>query len=210
MGPVVAVNVPNYEGGPDSQTGLKPGTVGHPIPGVVARVVDPDTFAERKPGEEGLLLLKSPARMLGYLNNPQKTEEVLRDGWYVSGDIAIIDEDGFIRITDRLSRFSKIGGEMVPHLKVEEALMRVPGVGGANVTSVPDAAKGERLVGFYVAEEPLEPALVWQQLNELDLPKIWIPKATDLRRIEVLPLLGTGKIDLKTLKAMALAAATAQ
>lgn len=210
MGPIVAVNVPNYEGGPDSQTGLKPGTVGHPIPGVVARVVDPDTFAERKPGEEGLLLLKSPARMLGYLNNQQKTEEVLRDGWYVTGDIAVIDDDGFIRITDRLSRFSKIGGEMVPHLKVEEALLRVPGISGANVTSVPDAAKGEKLVGFYVAEEPLEPALVWQQLNELDLPKIWIPKAADLRRIEALPLLGTGKTDLKTLKAMALAAATAQ
>lgn len=207
MGPVVAVNVPNYNNGLDSQVGHKPGTVGHPIPGVVARIVDPDTFTERQPGEEGLLLLKSPARMLGYLNNPTKTAEVLRDGWYVTGDIALIDDDGFIRITDRLARFSKIGGEMVPHLKVEEALLRIPGVSGANVTGIPDVAKGERLVGFYVAEEPLEPALVWKFLNEGDMPKIWIPKAADLHRIEELPLTGTGKTDLRRLKAMALAAA---
>jgi acyl-[acyl-carrier-protein]-phospholipid O-acyltransferase/long-chain-fatty-acid--[acyl-carrier-protein] ligase len=203
MGPVVAVNVPDYNNGADSQIGHKPGTVGHPIPGVASRVVDPDTYEERGPGEEGLLLLKSPARMLGYLNNPEKTAAVLRDGWYVTGDIAVVDDDGFIRITDRLSRFSKIGGEMVPHLKVEEALLRVPGVSAANVTSIPDAAKGERLVGFYVAEEPLEPALVWRQLNESEMPKIWIPKAADLYRIEELPVLGTGKVDLKRLKAMA-------
>ncbi|WP_374373343.1 acyl-[ACP]--phospholipid O-acyltransferase [Dongia sp.] len=209
MGPVVAVNVPNYGNGIDRQVGHKPGTVGHPIPGVAARIVDPDSYEERAPGEEGLLLLKSPARMLGYLNNPEKTADVLRDGWYVTGDIAVLDDDGFIRITDRLSRFSKIGGEMVPHLKVEEALLRIPGISGANVTSIPDAAKGERLVGFYVAEEPLEPALVWRQLNESEMPKIWIPKAADLYRIEELPVLGTGKTDLKRLKAMALTAASA-
>ncbi|MBL8709923.1 MAG: MFS transporter, partial [Rhodospirillaceae bacterium] len=209
MGPVVAVNVPDYNNGNDSQKGHKPGTVGHPIPGVAARIVDPDTYAERAPGEEGLLLLKSPARMLGYLNNPEKTAEVLRDGWYVTGDIAVLDDDGFIRITDRLSRFSKIGGEMVPHLKVEEAMLRIPGISGANVTSIPDPAKGERLVGFYVAEEPLEPPLVSQALNDSGLPKIWIPKASDLYRIEELPVLGTGKTDLKRLKAMALSAAAA-
>lgn len=206
MGPVVAVNVPNYDNGSDSQIGHKPGTVGHPVPGVAARIVDPDTYEERAPGDEGLLLLKGPARMLGYLNNPEKTADVLRDGWYVTGDIAILDDDGFIRITDRLSRFSKIGGEMVPHLKVEEALLRVPGISGANVTAVPDTAKGERLVGFYVAEEPLEPALVWRHLNESEMPKIWIPKAADIYRIEELPVLGTGKIDLKRLKAMAITA----
>src|SRR5690606_23541961 len=104
MGPVVAVNVPDYGNGTDRQVGHKPGTVGHPIPGVAARIVDPDTYEDRMPGEEGLLLLKSPARMLGYLNNPEKTAEVLRDGWYVTGDIAVVDDDGFIRITDRLSR----------------------------------------------------------------------------------------------------------
>jgi acyl-[acyl-carrier-protein]-phospholipid O-acyltransferase/long-chain-fatty-acid--[acyl-carrier-protein] ligase len=204
MGPVVSVNVPNVMGMGENQTGHKPGTVGHPVPGVVARIVDPDTFEDRNEGEEGLLLLKGPGRMVGYLNNPTKTEEVIKNGWYVTGDIAVLDEDGFIRITDRLSRFSKIGGEMVPHLKVEEAIMRIPGINGANVTAVPDAAKGERLVGFYLADESMGAELVWQGLNNSGLPKIWVPKAADLHRLEELPILGTGKADLKRLKAMAL------
>lgn len=204
MGPVVSVNVPNVMEGGENQTGHKPGTVGHPVPGVAARIVDPDTLADLKEGSEGLLLLKGPGRMVGYLNNPEKTAEVIKDGWYVTGDIAVIDEDGFIRITDRLSRFSKIGGEMVPHLKVEEAMLQIPGINGANVTAVPDAAKGERLVGFYIADESMAPELVWQGLNSSGLPKIWVPKAADLHRIEELPVLGTGKTDLKRLKTMAL------
>jgi len=204
MGPVVSVNVPNVMGVGENQTGHKPGTVGHPVPGVAARIVDPDTFEDRNEGEEGLLLLKGPGRMVGYLNNPTKTEEVIKDDWYVTGDIAVLDEDGFIRITDRLSRFSKIGGEMVPHLKVEEAMMRIPGINGANVTAVPDASKGERLVGFYMADASMGPELVWQGLNNSGLPKIWVPKAADLHRIDELPILGTGKTDLKRLKTMAL------
>ena len=174
------------------------------MPGVAARIVDPETLADLKEGEEGLLLLKGPGRMVGYLNNPEKTAEVIKDGWYVTGDIAVLDEDGFIRITDRLSRFSKIGGEMVPHLRVEEAMLQIPGINGANVTAVPDAAKGERLIGFYVADESMAPELVWQGLNSSGLPKIWVPKAADMHRIEELPVLGTGKTDLKRLKVMAL------
>jgi acyl-[acyl-carrier-protein]-phospholipid O-acyltransferase/long-chain-fatty-acid--[acyl-carrier-protein] ligase len=204
MGPVVSVNVPNVLEGPDMQTGHKPGTVGHPVPGVAAKVVDPETGAVLKEGEEGLLLLKGPGRMVGYLANPAKTEEVLRDGWYVTGDIAVLDEDGFIRITDRLSRFSKIGGEMVPHLKIEEAMLRIPGVNAVCVTAIPDPAKGERLVAFYVADESMAPEIVSRALGETDLPKIWIPKAADIHRIEELPVLGTGKTDLKQLKRMAL------
>ncbi len=204
MGPVVSVNVPNVLEGPDRQTGHKPGTVGHPVPGVAAKIVDAETGAELKEGQEGLLLLKGPGRMVGYLANPQKTEEVLRDGWYVTGDIAVLDEDGFIRITDRLSRFSKIGGEMVPHLKVEEAMLRIPGVSAACVTAIPDPQKGEKVVAFFVADESMAPELVWKALGETDLPKIWIPKTADLHRIEALPLLGTGKTDLKQLKQMAL------
>jgi len=128
----------------------------------------------------------------------------MRDGWYVTGDIAIIDEDGFIRITDRLSRFSKIGGEMVPHLKVEDAMMLVPGVSAAAVTAVPDAQRGERLVAFYVAEESLAPPLLWQAMGEGQLPKLWLPKAGDLKRVDSLPILGSGKIDLRAIKTMAL------
>lgn len=206
MGPVVSVNVPNVVHAGEQQVGHKPGTVGHPLPGVAAKVVDPETGRDLGEGQEGLLLLKGPGRMVGYLADEKATAAALRGDWYVTGDIAIVDEDGFIKITDRLSRFSKIGGEMVPHLKVEEAMLRIPGVDAACVTAVPDPQRGERLVGFYVANEAMAPQLVWQALGESDLPKIFIPKATDLRRIETLPVLGSGKIDLRAVKALAVAA----
>jgi acyl-[acyl-carrier-protein]-phospholipid O-acyltransferase/long-chain-fatty-acid--[acyl-carrier-protein] ligase len=209
MGPVVAVNVPDVLEGPDRQIGTKSGTVGHPVPGVAAKVVDAETGEEKKEGEEGLLLLKGPSRMVGYLADPDRTAQVLRDEWYVTGDIAIIDEDGFIKITDRLSRFSKVGGEMVPHLKIEEAMLRIPGIGGAAVVAVPDADRGERLFGLYVADEAMGPELVWQGLSESGLPKLWIPKARDLKRIDELPLLGTGKLDMRRLKETAKSLAAA-
>ena len=128
MAPVVAVNAPNFQAGKDSQMGNKPGTVGHPLPGVAAQVVDPATFAPLGPDQAGLLLVKGSNRMLGYLGEPRRTAEVLHEGWYVTGDIAAIDDEGFIRITDRLSRFSKIAGEMVPHLRIEDAI--AGGLGG--------------------------------------------------------------------------------
>ena len=78
-------------------------------------------------GQSGMLLVRGPNVMQGYLGKPEKTAEVLRDGWYVTGDIASLDEDGFLEITDRLSRFSKIGGEMVPHIKIEEKLHELAG-----------------------------------------------------------------------------------
>jgi acyl-[acyl-carrier-protein]-phospholipid O-acyltransferase/long-chain-fatty-acid--[acyl-carrier-protein] ligase len=206
MGPVVSVNVPNVVHAGEQQVGHKPGTVGHPLPGVAAKVVDVENGQDLTEGQEGLLLLKGPGRMVGYLADDNATAAALRDGWYVTGDIAVVDEDGFIRITDRLSRFSKIGGEMVPHLKVEEAMLRIPGIEAACVTAVPDPQRGERLVGFYVANEAMASQLVWQGLGDSDLPKIWVPKASDLRRIESLPVLGTGKVDLRAVKALAVAA----
>ncbi|HVO03376.1 MAG TPA: acyl-[ACP]--phospholipid O-acyltransferase [Candidatus Cybelea sp.] len=210
MGPVVAVNVPNVLEGADQQIGTKPGTVGHPIPGVAAKVVDPETDEPKKEGEEGLLLLKAPGRMVGYLGDPERTAEVLKGDWYVTGDLAVIDEDGFITITDRLSRFSKVGGEMVPHLKIEEAMLKVPGVEAAAVVAVPDADRGERLFGLYVAEEAVGADRVWQGLSESGLPKLWIPKPRDLKQIEQLPTLGSGKLDMRTLKATALGFVTAE
>jgi acyl-[acyl-carrier-protein]-phospholipid O-acyltransferase / long-chain-fatty-acid--[acyl-carrier-protein] ligase len=209
MGPVVAVNVPNISAAGEAQTGHKPGTVGHPVPGVAAKVVHPETHAELAEGAEGLLLLKGPGRMVGYLDDPGRTADALKDEWYITGDIATIDEDGFIRITDRLSRFSKIGGEMVPHVKIEEAMLRIPGLDGACVTAIPDEKRGERLVGFFVADESMGAELVWAGLNETELPKIWLPKASDLHRLDELPVLGTGKVDLKRLKTMALTFAAA-
>jgi acyl-[acyl-carrier-protein]-phospholipid O-acyltransferase / long-chain-fatty-acid--[acyl-carrier-protein] ligase len=95
-------------------------------------------------GETGLLLVRGPNTMQGYLNRPEKTAEVLRNGWYNTGDIAAVDEDGFIRITDRMSRFSKIGGEMVPHIKVEDKLHELSGATEQTfaVTAVPDERNG--------------------------------------------------------------------
>jgi acyl-[acyl-carrier-protein]-phospholipid O-acyltransferase/long-chain-fatty-acid--[acyl-carrier-protein] ligase len=140
--------------------------------------------------------------MIGYLNQPERTAEVMRDGWYVTGDIAAIDEDGFIAITDRLSRFSKIGGEMVPHLKIEEALNEILGDSCSAVTAVPDEAKGERLVAFY-ARQDVAPESLWERLCQTDLPKLWIPKRDSLVPIEAIPTLGTGKTDLRQLRALA-------
>jgi acyl-[acyl-carrier-protein]-phospholipid O-acyltransferase / long-chain-fatty-acid--[acyl-carrier-protein] ligase len=121
-----------------------------PVPGVAIRVVDPDTGVSLKPGEPGLILVKGPNVMLGYLGRSEKTTEVVKDGWYVTGDIGVMDEDGFIRITDRLSRFSKIAGEMVPHGVVEDELHgRLGQTGVLAVTAVPDEKKGEKLVVIY-------------------------------------------------------------
>jgi acyl-[acyl-carrier-protein]-phospholipid O-acyltransferase/long-chain-fatty-acid--[acyl-carrier-protein] ligase len=199
MSPVVSANILNVA----EQTGYKPGTVGHPVPGVVAKIVDPATGEPRGPGEDGLLLVAGPNRMLGYLNRPEKTAEVFRDGWYDTGDIAAIDDDGFIRILDRLSRFSKIGGEMVPHIRVEEAINEILGEYACCVTGVPDETKGERLVALYTKQE-VAPADLWQMLSESQLPKLWIPKQENFYQVESLPLLGSGKLDVRQAKEMAL------
>ena len=208
MSPVVSVNVPDFMEGRDKQKGMKPGTVGHPIPGVALKVVNPDSGEELPSNQEGLLLVKGPNRMLGYLDQPKKTEEVLRDGWYVTGDIALVDEDGFIRITDRLSRFSKIAGEMVPHVKVEEAVNKLLGEYTCAVTSVPDEQKGEKLVVLYT-DPNMKPEALWAGLSQTDLPKLWIPKKDSFYFVETLPQLGSGKLDLKGTKQKALEFTTA-
>ena len=199
MSPVVAVNAPDYSAGRDSQTGTKHGTVGHPLPGVAARIVDPVSFDPLPVHSEGLLLVKGSNRMAGYLNQAARTAEVFHDGWYVTGDIARIDDQGFLTITDRLSRFSKIGGEMVPHLKVEEAILGVLGDASCAVTGVPDEQRGERLVALYV-DPSVTPAELWQRLSQTDLPRLWLPKRENLHRVDELPQLGTGKLDLRALK----------
>ena len=203
LGPVVSVNTHDVVDGKESQIGNKPGTVGHPIPGVVVKVVDSDTEQPLPCGQEGLLLVRGPNVMLGYLDQPQLTDQVLRRGWYVTGDIAAVDEDGFIRITDRLSRFSKIGGEMVPHIKVEEAINQVLGAAASVVTAVPDEQRGEKLIAFYT-QNGITREELWIKLNRSELPKLWIPKREDLHLIETIPVLGSGKADLKKVKALAL------
>src|SRR5207247_5990456 len=166
---------------------------GHPLPGIGAKIVDRDTGAPLPYGQEGLLLVNGPNRMLGYVGQPEKTVEVLRDGWYVTGDIALIDPDGFIHITDRLSRFSKIAGEMVQHGRVEEAFNQILGDVPCVVTAVPADQKGEHLVVLYRHQE-FTPDALCAQLGRSHLPKLWIPKREHLYAVESIPLLGTGKV----------------
>ena len=208
MAPVVAVNVPDFEAGRDTQIGNKPGTVGRPVPGVAVTVVDPNTMEPLAPQQEGLLMVRGSNRMLGYLKQPERTAEVCRDGWYVTGDIGVIDDEGFIRITDRLSRFSKIGGEMVPHLKVEETLYAICGEYPCAVTSIPDEQRGERLAVLYTRPD-VAAADVWRQLSETDLPKLWVPKRENIYLVDAIPTLGTGKADLCAIRAKAQALAQA-
>jgi acyl-[acyl-carrier-protein]-phospholipid O-acyltransferase/long-chain-fatty-acid--[acyl-carrier-protein] ligase len=207
LSPVVSVNIPDVIYGEDKQIGNKPGTIGRPIPGVAVKVVDLDTGRPLRRGEQGMLLVKGANLMLGYLGRPELTAEVIRDGWYVTGDIASIDEDGFIRITDRLARFSKIGGEMVPHSKLEEAINESLGQIGSAVTAVPDEQKGEKLVVFHTADG-VSATEIWEKLNQSELPKLWIPKRENIHYVSALPVLGSGKIDLKAVKSLALERAT--
>lgn len=169
MAPVISVNTPGYSAEKNGQVGNKPGTVGHPLPGVAVRVVDPETQQPLPPNQAGLLLVKGSNRMAGYLGQPERTAEVIRDGWYVTGDIATVDDDGFVRITDRLSRFSKIAGEMVPHIRLEEALSEFLGDTRCAVTGIPDEQRGERLVALYTHPE-MTPREVWERLSRTELP----------------------------------------
>jgi acyl-[acyl-carrier-protein]-phospholipid O-acyltransferase/long-chain-fatty-acid--[acyl-carrier-protein] ligase len=208
LSPTAVVNVPDRDLDGFRQVGNKPGTIGQPLPGVAARVVDPDTFAPLPAGKEGLLLIYGANVMAGYLGRPEATKEVIRDGWYVTGDIARMDEDGFLTLTDRLSRFSKIGGEMVPHQKVEDELHAILGTADrvCVVTAVPDESKGERLVVLHVG---MDVPPTWQKLSGRGLPNLWLPRERDFYQVAELPVLGTGKVDLKRCKEMALEKARA-
>ena len=166
------------------------------------KVVDPQTGETLPPNTEGLLLAKGANRMLGYLGNPELTSTVTRDGWYVTGDIASVDDEGFIRITDRLSRFSKIGGEMVPHLKIEDAVADILGGPACVVTGVPDQQRGERLVLLYT-DGGVAPRDLWRRLSQIGMPALWVPKCDDIFQVASLPLLGTGKLDLRAIRAQA-------
>ncbi len=205
LSPVACANVPDVSMGEIHQVGHKPGKIGHPLPGVAVKIVDPDTFAPIPQGKAGLLLVKGPNVMKGYWKDPQKTQEVIRDGWYVTGDIASIDNDGFVQLTDRLSRFSKIGGEMVPHVMVEEKLHQIAARSELTfvVTGVPDEKKGEQLVVLYTEFEGTIDVL-WDALNQSGLSRLWIPAKDRFLIIETIPLLGTGKLDLVKLRQLAL------
>jgi acyl-[acyl-carrier-protein]-phospholipid O-acyltransferase/long-chain-fatty-acid--[acyl-carrier-protein] ligase len=144
--------------------------------------------------------------MRGYLNRDDLTAQVIRDGWYETGDVAKIDNDGFIFITGRQSRFSKIGGEMVPHIQIEEAMSQILGgdedAMSSVVTAVPDEKRGERLVVLHT-ELSKTPREILAQLSATGLPNIYLPSEDSFIRVDAIPVLGTGKLDLKGMQTLA-------
>ncbi len=216
--PTVAVNTHDFRSAGFRQIGAKRGKIGHPVPGISVRIVDPSTMQPLAPGQAGLMLVKGPNVMRGYLGKPEKTAEVLlpfdsepqNSGlWYVTGDIAAIDEDGFLQITDRLSRFSKIGGEMVPHIKVEEKLHELTDAMQQTfvVAGAPDERKGEKLVVLHtLADEQLQGCL--EKLSKSDLPNLWKPRSEHFFHIDAFPYLGSGKLDLRKVREIAVAKAS--
>ena len=224
--PAVSINTISFRAPGFYQVGGKRGRIGHPLPGISVRIVDPeletkdlrletrDSQPETRDqrletidlpiGQTGLLLVKGPNIMLGYLDKPEKTKEVIQDGWYITGDIATLDEDGFITITDRLSRFSKIGGEMVPHVKIEDILHELAGSTQQTfaVTAIPDERKGEKLIVLHTLDD-IKLQEVISKLPTSGLPNLWIPKADAFIKIDSIPVLGTGKLDLRQIKQIA-------
>jgi acyl-[acyl-carrier-protein]-phospholipid O-acyltransferase/long-chain-fatty-acid--[acyl-carrier-protein] ligase len=202
--PVVTCSTHHFRATGFRQLGSRAGSIGLPLPGVSVRIQSPDTGEPVPVGQAGLLLVRGPNVMLGYLGQPEKTAEVLRQGWYVTGDIAALDEDGFLQITDRLSRFSKIGGEMVPHVKVEEKLHEALGTNEITfaVCGVPDPKKGERLVVLHTLSEGRLADLL-KKLPQLGLPNLWTPRPNQFFRVPSLPLLATGKRDLRNTREIA-------
>jgi acyl-[acyl-carrier-protein]-phospholipid O-acyltransferase/long-chain-fatty-acid--[acyl-carrier-protein] ligase len=208
LSPLASVNIPPSRSINNFQADRKEGSVGRPVPGVTAKVTDLETGAELSAGKPGMLWIAGPNVMKGYLHQPEKTAEVIKDGWYQTGDVAIIDEEGFIHITGRESRFSKIGGEMVPHVKIEEELEKL--VGSAEdgkpqvaVTAVPDEKRGERLIVLHTKLSKTADELR-KGLTEAGLPNLFIPSADSFFEIPELPVLGTGKLDLRGIKSVAL------
>jgi acyl-[acyl-carrier-protein]-phospholipid O-acyltransferase/long-chain-fatty-acid--[acyl-carrier-protein] ligase len=206
LAPAVSTNLPDEEVAGLTQVGNRPGTIGQPLPGVAVRVVHPDTFAALPPGEEGLLLVYGPNVMAGYLHRPELTARVIRDGWYVTGDMAKVDADGYITITGRLARFAKVGGEMVPLERVEEQLNvlletteRV-----CAVTCVPDESRGERLVVLHTELNGVCVTELWQRLQGCGMPNLWVPSQRDFFEVPEIPVLGSGKVHLQRLKELAL------
>ena len=203
LSPVVSINLANslVELGVEV---ARRGSIGPPLPGVCVKIVDPSTFEMLPEDTDGLLIVKGAIVMKGYLGEPGKTSEVIRDNWYVTGDIARMDRNGFITITGRLSRFSKIAGEMVPHELVEREINNIllPDRRVVAITGAPDPERGERLIVFYTDSELIAPEQITRALRDRKIPNLWIPRTENFIKIDELPMLGSGKLDLGKLNSL--------
>jgi acyl-[acyl-carrier-protein]-phospholipid O-acyltransferase / long-chain-fatty-acid--[acyl-carrier-protein] ligase len=208
LSPLVSVNIPSKRVGQRKDPGLREGSVGRPVCHVEARVVGLDDDQVLEVGETGLLEIRGPNVMQGYLNRDDLTQEVMHDDWYRTGDVAFIDTDGYIHITGRLSRFSKIGGEMVPHIQIEETMTEI--VGGNEdgsmrvaITAIPDEKRGERLVVLHT-ELPIGKSELLKKLSLAGLPNLYLPSEDSFVSVDAVPVLGSGKLDLKAMRQVAL------
>lgn len=175
------------------------------FPGMVARIVDPESGEVNPIDKEGLLQLKGPNVFPGYLGDPERTAEVFDGAWFNTGDLGCLDAEGFLYINGRLSRFSKIAGEMVPHVAIEEAIADVFDLDLIEempfcIVAKPDEQKGERLVVLSTVDCLTRDA-IQKRLHERGFPNLWIPH--EVKRIETIPLLGSGKIDWQAAKQQA-------
>ena len=206
--PVASVNLPEpLLPSPDAavQPSSRPGSVGKLAPGIAAQIRDPETGAVLSFHETGMLWLRGPNIFEGYLGDPKRTAEVLQDGWFKTGDLGRFDEDGFLYIEGRVSRFSKIGGEMVPHETLETKIREALGETDDSerrrcVVGVPDTAKGEAIVLLSTTDIDLQ--ALRSKLLAMGVPALWIPKV--VKPVAKIPVLGSGKLDLKTCKDVAM------
>lgn len=188
----------------EPQEGKRTGSVGRMMPGMTARIVDPESGRDLPFTSTGVIHFRGANVFGGYLDDPAKTAAAFRDGWFVTGDLGRFDEDGFLYIEGRLSRFSKIGGEMVPLGTVEQKIIEAFGWEQAEspavfVSSVPDPTKGEALV--LLTTHDVSADVLRTRLLALDVPNLWIPKI--IHRVDRIPMLGTGKTDLKRCRELA-------
>ncbi len=205
--PVVSVNLPEPTSTqPEDivQPSSRLGSVGKLAPGMAAEIREPESERKLSLHESGMLWLRGPNIFEGYLHDAVRTAEVLRDGWFKTGDIGRFDEDGFLYIEGRLSRFSKIGGEMVPHEALEQKIVTALGLDGQServiaIASVPDESKGEAVILLAAIDVDIEQLRI--KLRDGGVPNLWIPKK--ICRIEAIPVLASGKLDLGKCKDLA-------
>src|SRR5216110_1286259 len=205
--PVVSVNLPEPQPtkpGEQVQPSSRLGSVGKMAPGIAAEIREPENDRKLSLHETGMVWFRGANIFEGYLHDEKRTADVLQDGWFETGDIGRFDEDGFLYIEGRLSRFSKIGGEMVPHEAVEQKIVELLGFSGKDerlvaIVGVQDETKGEALI--LLAAVDLDLAELRKKLQEAGVPNLWIPK--HVHRVEAIPVLASGKLDLKKCQALA-------
>ena len=200
LSPVVSINVADSILDLGTSIG-KPGSIGTSMPGVAVKIVNPESYETMPPDTDGLLLVKGPNIMQGYLKDSEKTAEVMHDGWYITGDIGHMNPSGHITITGRMSRFSKIAGEMVPHELIEREINEIIQASECciGICGAEDEKKGEKLIVFYSHEE-LEPEKIILALRKKHIPNLWIPRKENFIKVNHIPILGSGKLDIGGIK----------